>query len=96
MTLLACLCWTRVGEITDALIESFIGVVHRINARAERRVETGPLEDLRRVRGKQGLLFVIADAAVNRPEDAVRAAIYPVVGEQTLRDLVREAGDRGA
>jgi TnpA family transposase len=91
LTLLACLCWTRVGEITDALIELFIGIVHKINARAERRVETELLDDLRRVRGKQGLLFAIADAAVTRPEDTVRAAIYPVVGEQTLRDLVREA-----
>lgn len=91
LTLLACLCWTRVGEIPDALTELFIGVVQKINARAENRVETEMLNDLRRVRGKQGLLFAIADAAVSRPEDTVRAAIYPVVGEQTLRDLVREA-----
>jgi len=91
LTLLACLCWSRVGEITDALLELFIGVVHKINTRAERKVERELLEDLRRVRGKQGLLFAIAEAAVTKPEDTVRAAIYPVVGEQTLRDLVREA-----
>ncbi len=77
LTVLACLCWTRVGEITDALIELFIGIVHKINARAERRVETELLDDLRRVRSKQGLLFAIAAAAVTRPEDTVRAAIYP-------------------
>ncbi len=77
LTLLACLCSTRVGEITDALIELFIGVVHKINTRAERRVETELLEDLRRVGGKQGLLFAIAEAVVSQPEETVRRAIYP-------------------
>jgi len=43
------------------------------------------------VRGKQGLLFAIAEAAVTKPEDTEHSAIYPVVGEQTLRDLVEEA-----
>ncbi|MGH2943942.1 MAG: DUF4158 domain-containing protein [Solirubrobacteraceae bacterium] len=56
LTLLACLCWSRVGEITDALIELFIGVVHKINTRAERKVERELLDDLRRVQ----LLFAIA------------------------------------
>ncbi len=38
-TLLAVLCWARTAEITDGLIDLFIGLVHRIGAHAERRVE---------------------------------------------------------
>ena len=39
LTLLAALCWTRTGEITDGLVEMLIGVVHKIGTRAENRVE---------------------------------------------------------
>ncbi|MFF8289082.1 hypothetical protein ACF068_07630 [Streptomyces sp. NPDC016309] len=32
-----------------------------------------------------------ADAAIGKPDEVVRTALYPVVGEKTLRDLVAEA-----
>ena len=91
LTLLAALCWTRTGEITDGLVELLIGIVHKIGTRAENRVEGELLADLRRVRGKEGILFRLAEAAVEHPDDAVRMALYPVVSEATLRDLVKEA-----
>jgi len=65
--------------------------VHGIGARAENRVERELISDLRRVRGKEGILFRLAEAAVEHPDDTVRAALFPVVDEGTLRDLVREA-----
>lgn len=91
VTLLATLCACRLTEITDGLVELFLGVVHRVNARAENRVESELIADLKRVRGKQGILFALAQAAVEHPDETVRRALYPVVGEHTLRDLVREA-----
>lgn len=91
LTLLAALCWTRVAEITDALVELLIELVHGINTRAEKRVESELIADLRRVRGKESILFRLAAAAVDHPDDTVRRALFPVVGEGTLRDLVREA-----
>ncbi len=91
LTLLSALCSCRLGEITDSLVELFLGVVHRINTRAENRVEDELIADLKRVRGKEGILFALAKAAVEHPDDTVRRALFPVVGESTLRDLVREA-----
>jgi hypothetical protein len=91
LTLLAALCALRSSEITDALVELLIGLIHRINARADRRVERELTEDLRRVRGKEAILFRLAEAAVTHPDDTVRVALFPVVGEKTLRELVREA-----
>ena len=91
LTLLAALCWVRQAEITDALVDLLIALVHKVNVRAERRVEGELREDLRRVRNKQGLLYAPAEAAVTHPEETVRVALYPVVAESTLRDLVREA-----
>jgi len=91
LTLLGALCWARTGEITDGLVELLIGVVHKIGTRAENRVEDELLADLRRVRGKQNILFRLAEAAVEHPDETVRRALFPVVGEATLRDLVAEA-----
>jgi hypothetical protein len=72
-------------------VDLLLGLVHKINARAERRVEKELTEDLRRVRGKEGILFRLAEAAVGHPDDTVRATVFPVVGEKTLRELVKEA-----
>ena len=91
LSLLAALCWARTAEITDCLVELLVALVQRIDSRAERRVEGELLDDLRRVRGKNRILFGMAKAAVERPDDTVRDALYPVVGEATLRELVREA-----
>ena len=41
--------------------------------------------------GKQGLLFALAGAALEHPDETVRKALFPVVAEATLRDLVKEA-----
>lgn len=96
LTLLAALCWLRTAEITDSLVDLLIALVHRIDARAENRVES-EVEQLRRVRGKEGILFAMAQVAVERPDETVRAALYPVVGEATLKDLGRRGeGQRGA
>lgn len=35
LMLLSALCSCRLSEITDSLVEVFLGVVHRINTRAE-------------------------------------------------------------
>jgi len=91
LTLLAALSWTRTSEITDALVDLLIGLVLKINTRAERKVEKAVFADLKRVHGKTGILFRVAEAAVEHPDDTVREAVYPVVGEKTLRELVAEA-----
>ena len=91
LTLIGVLCSTRRTEITDALVDLLLGLVHKINTHADRRVERELIADLRRVRGKDQILFRIAEVAVERPDDKISDVVYPVVDERTLRDLVREA-----
>ena len=79
------------AEITDALVDLLIDVVDKIRVRAENRVEKALVADLKRVRGKHGLLFALAGAAVDHPDETVRMALYPVVSEAMLRQLVTEA-----
>jgi len=100
---LAAYAHLRGRTVTDTLVDLLIEVVHHveprgspdIGARAESRVEKELLEDLKRVGGKQAILYRIADVAVQRPDGTVREVLYPAVGEQTFKDLVREAKATG-
>ena len=91
LTLLAVLCHRRTTEITDGLVDLLVQLVDKIGTKAERKVEKELISELRKVTGKEGILFRIAEAAVDRPEGTVRSVIYPVAGEGTLRQLVAEA-----
>jgi len=90
LTWLAAFVHLRARSLTDDLVDLLIETIHRIGARAERKVERELLDDLKRVSGKQNLLFELADAALAEPDGVVREVLFPVVGEQTLHDLVKE------
>jgi hypothetical protein len=89
-TLLAAFCWQRRREIVDTLVDLLIDIVHRMKIKAERKTEKIVLRELKRVRGKGRLLYEIAEASVDKPDDSVRSFIYPVADEQTLRDVIVE------
>jgi DNA invertase Pin-like site-specific DNA recombinase len=97
VTLLAALLAEREREVTDSLVDLLIATVHRIGARAERKVTEELIKAFRRVTGKENILFAIAEASLARPADAVREVVYPAVrgGEQTLRELVHEYKTKG-
>ena len=90
ITWLAAFVYLRARSLTDDLVDLLIETIHQIGARAERKVERELMDDLKRVTGKQNLLFELADATLAQPDGVVREVVFPVVGEQTLRDLVKE------
>ena len=67
LTLLASLCWARQTEIIDGLVDLLITLVHKVDATAEHKVEGELVDDLRRVRGKQDILFAMAEAPSTIP-----------------------------
>ena len=89
-TLLSAFFWLRCMEISDNLVDLLIQIIHRIGVRAERKIEKEILNDLRRVSNKYGILFNMAQTAIENPEGIVKDVLYPVVNEQTLKDLVKE------
>lgn len=89
-TLLAAFCHLRIQEIADNLVESLIQVIHRIGAKAERRVNKEIIAEYKRVEGKPTLLYRLAEVSLARPDESVRQVVYPAVNEQTLRDVVIE------
>jgi hypothetical protein len=96
-TLLAALVHERLREITDDLTELLIATVHRIDARAHKKVTDELINAFKRVDGKENLLFQIAEAALAEPDGTVSRVVYPAVrgGEQTLRELVHEYKTKG-
>jgi TnpA family transposase len=94
-TLIAAFCWQRRKEIIDNLVELLLQIVHRITVRAERKVLKDLLGDVHRVHGKTSLLYKLAEAAVAHPEGTIREVLYPIVGEQTLSELVKEYHSKG-
>jgi hypothetical protein len=97
VTLLAALLAEREREVTDSLVDLLIATVHRIAARAERKVTAELVNAFRRVNGKEDILFAIAEASLGQPDEPVREVVYPAVtgGEQTLRELVHEYKTKG-
>lgn len=94
-TLFAAFCWLRSLDVTDNLVELLIQIVHRIGARAEKRVDKELLNDFKRVHGKNNLLYQMAEASLNQPHGTVKDVIFPVVGEVTLKNLVKEYKSTG-
>lgn len=89
-TLVSAFCWLRTQEVTDNLVDLLMSIVHRIGTKAERRVDAQLMKDFKQVGGKHNLLYRMANASLETPEGTVKEVIYPVVSEQTLKDLVKE------
>ena len=90
LTLLSALCVLRMQEITDGLVDVLIQLVHKIDVRAEKRVEAEYLNEFKRVSNKEGILYQIAEAALDHPDDPVREVVFPVASEKLLRDVSKE------
>lgn len=90
-TLLAAFCRRRGQDFTDGLVDILLQLIHKIGARAERKVEKELLADLKRVAGKETILAQIAEASLANPTGIVAEVVFPAAGgEQTLQDVVRE------
>ncbi|MEM8620937.1 MAG: Tn3 family transposase, partial [Actinomycetota bacterium] len=96
-SLLATTLVVRESQLIDALVDLLIATVHRIGARAGRKVTKELTNAFKKVGGKENILFSIAEAAIEHPDDAVRAVVYPAVagGEKTLQELVHEYRTKG-
>ncbi len=88
LTLLAAFCHVRGREIIDALVDLLIVTVHRIGATAKKQIESELIAP--KTRCRQAGAAVQARRGKPGQADTVRAVVFPVVDEQTLRDLVAE------
>lgn len=91
LTLLAALCALRSSEITDALVELLIGLIHRINARADRRVSANSPRTYAGCAARKRSCSASPGppSRTRTTRSGLRCSRWS--GEKTLRELVREA-----
>ena len=95
LTYLSALCVLPSQEITGGLVDLLIQIVQKIQVRAEDRVEQEYVKELKRIAGKDTILYHIAEAAVEHPDGLVREVVFPVASETLLRDLIKEYQSKG-
>ena len=94
-TLVASFCVQRAQEITDNLIEILTTIIKRIDNRAEKRINQELIDEFKKVSGKTGLLYQIAEASIAKPSGIIEQVIFPVVSLETLKNLVAEYKSTG-
>lgn len=89
-SMVAMFCWRRQQQLTDALIDLLVQIIHNLGARAEKRIDKRQFAAFKKVRGKAKLLFKLAEATVDQPDGIIKEVVYPVVPQKTLEELVAE------
>lgn len=89
-TLLCSYLWLREMEVTDNLMDLLIKIIHNIRVKAEKKVIEQVLGDFKKVNGKTNILCRLAEGALDNPDGIIKHVLYPIVSEETLKDLVKE------
>jgi TnpA family transposase len=89
-SMVAMFCWRRQQQLTDALIDLLLQVIHNLGSRAENKIDKRQFAAFKKVRGKARLLFKVAEATVDKPEGIVKDVVYTVVAQKTLQEVVAE------
>jgi hypothetical protein len=89
-SMVAMYCWRRRQQLTDALIEMLMLLIHHLGTRAEKKVDKKQFATFKKVRGKTRLLFRMAEVTVDQPDGVIKEVVYPVVSQKILQNLVDE------
>ena len=83
-------CHIRKETLIDQIVDMFIHITRGIIFKSEKRVIKKLIASLTKVHGKDEILYYMAKASLLYPDDAIRKKIYPVVGEEKLKNIVEE------
>ena len=89
-SMVAMFCWRRRQQLTDALVDMLLQLIYAIGTRAEKKVDKKQFAAFRKIRGKARLLYKVAEATVDQPDGVIKDVVYPVVSQNTLKELVAE------
>lgn len=90
MTLLAALCRLRQQEVTDTLVDLLIQMIHHIGVQAARHVKHALVHEHPQMVNNIALLRTLAETVVANPDAIMKEAVFPVITEQTLHNLITE------
>lgn len=73
-------CHTRKEEIIDKTIDMFNRIIRNVIHKSERRVVKKLINDVKKVYGKDTILFNIAEICLEQPDGTIRDTIFPIIG----------------
>lgn len=88
--LMAVLLHFRRIELTDNIIDIFLKLIRRIQKKADKKLEKDLISHIKTVYKKRELLYKIAKASTENPNDTVESVLFSVVGEDTLFRIIEE------
>ncbi|WP_150466057.1 Tn3 family transposase [Francisella sp. SYW-2] len=92
---LAIYTYIRRQQIIDRIIDMFSKISKNIIHRSERRMVKKLISQIKKVYGKDTILFNIAEACLDNPDDTIRNKIFPIVGENKLNSIILEYKKKG-
>ncbi|MEI7449942.1 MAG: Tn3 family transposase [Desulfomonile sp.] len=91
ITLMAAFLQARQAEVTDHIVRIFLELIRRIEKKADRTLEKEISGNIRKIFGKNQILYRIADIVTNNPDGTVREVLFPEIGEEVFHRLVEES-----
>lgn len=88
--LMAVLLHFRRMELTDNIIDIFLKLIRRIQKKADKKLEKELISRIKTVYKKRELLYKIAKASTQNPNDTVESVLFAVVGEDILFRIIEE------
>jgi hypothetical protein len=82
-------------KVTDDVIKMLVEIIQRLDRRSDQQLYRELLRDLQRVEGKIQILFRVAEVVTTKPEGTIREVLFPIVKEETFRQLVVESRNTG-
>lgn len=88
--LMAVLLHFRRMELIDNIIDIFLKLIRRIQKKADKKLEKDLISRIKTVYKKRELLYKIAKASTENPNDTVESVLFSVVGEDILYRIIEE------
>ena len=81
-------CYLKKQELIDNLVDHLVNLIHKIKKKAD-KVEFTLNSEIGKLSHGLDSLYRVAKVAYDKPEDVIRAAIYPVVPRAQLKKLIK-------
>ena len=82
-------------KIIDKLIDMFNRIIRNVVHKSEKRVVKKLISDVKKVYGKDAILFNIAEICLEQPNGTIEDNIFPIVGKDKLKNIIEEYKKKG-
>lgn len=82
-------------KIIDKLIDMFNRIIRNVVHKSEKRVVKKLISDVKKVYGKDAILFNIAEICLEQPTGTIEDNIFPIVGKDKLKNIIEEYKKKG-